>query len=262
MNELQRIALRYLYPLLIDLGSVFGWDSDTIVTTYWTLYDELTGAFWYLFAPPLALLCGLWLIVKYAEAAIPGWITDAVSFVRYQVIPLWNWVVWAVQWLSNFASGIGTTIWNTATAVFWALIAPFQNALNWLTTTLSAFGSQLLTFIQNVPGQIYAAVVQFWDTITAPLRYYWNVWTVLWNNFNQTLTAFLSDPGGYIANLLLSWITALLAPFRPLLDFLAWWQNKGAHYLVAFVDDPAQFVFDMVAPRFLSWLAQLIAENW
>ena len=54
----------------------------------------------------------------------------------------------------------------------------------------------------------------------------------------------------------------LQTQFGPLFDLLKWWQSGAGDFVVKFVGDPAGTMLDLLAPKFLSWLSQLIADHW
>lgn len=262
MLSLQQIALGYLYPLLFDLAGIFGWDDATLNTIYNNVHDALDGTFWWLIAPPVALVVGVWLAAKNVVAAIPGWITDAAWFVDNLIKPIWGWVVTTINALGAWVNQAATEIWNIAVQVFNAGIKVFQDALNWVIVTLNAFGKQLTDLLQNFGARVTTLVTQFWNAITAPLKPWWNAFQWLWSNFGAQLTAFVTNPFKYITDLITGWIQTILAPFRPLLDFLAWWTNVGAPFLTALVNNPIKVILDLIAPGFIQWALDRIAEKW
>ena len=181
------------------------------------------------------------------RVSLTGWINSIVSWVHGRI----NWLTGLAYNLSNQARNFAQGLINGVYA--WA--RPYiDNAINWL-------------------RGLYAWIQPFQWLITQFLAGAQGAISWLWHTAWGTLQAFLANPIGFV----LGW---LVDPIRNLIN---WWQrygpglmtfvaneladlrtlwDNGKRILRALVDNPEGFIFDLLAPMFLDWLEQLIADNW
>ena len=181
------------------------------------------------------------------ESKVAGWVNSARSL-AYSLRDQVRNLVWSLYWQArNFAQSIVNQVY--------AWTRPYvDNAINWL-------------------RGLYAWIQPYRDLITNWLVGARGAIDWLWHYAIGRLQAFLNDPIGFALGWLLTPIRNIVnfwQQYGPglmtfvaneLADLRTLWEN-GKRILKALVDNPEGFIFDLLAPMFLDWLEQLIADNW
>jgi len=185
--------------------------------------------------------------VSFLSRTVDGLIENAVQWLSDQLALLQPWV----QGLIDAATAWLQDIVDTATA--W-LLAQIDQAIGWVLDGLAWIG-------------YYKDLITVW-LVGAKDFIDW-----LWTTASGPLIALLSDPMGFVLGLLAT----------SLVDFLNWWSTfgpglmdfvatdlpalrnllvVGLEFLLTLVDRPVETILELLAATFLSWLEQLIADNW
>jgi len=127
----------------------------------------------------------------------------------------WGWTIWlivtnwdvlkAANW-GEFFTNLGTVIVNNLAMALQNIRLGFEQAKNWVIQQWNA----VVTWFQNLPAAIQAALVNVWNWLTQPFRDAWteiqrvadqiaNAWNNLFSGGNKTVTisANLKPPGTY-----------------------------------------------------------------
>ena len=127
----------------------------------------------------------------------------------------WGWTIWlivtnwdvlkAANW-GEFFTNLGTVIVNNLALALQNIRLGFEQAKNWVIQQWNA----VVTWFQNLPAAIQAALVNVWNFLTQPFRDAWaeiqrvadqiaNAWNNLFSGGNKTVTinANLKPPGTY-----------------------------------------------------------------
>ena len=222
--------------------------------------------------------------------------------VSNRLTDLRNWAQGKISWLQGYAFGLYwqgvSLIYSTRDAIK-SEIAGWVNSARSLAYSLRdqvqalawSLYNQARNFAQGIVNRVYAWARPYIDSAVNWVRglYQWIQpfkWLItqflagarsaiswLWHTAWGTLQAFLANPIGFVLGWLLNPLRNLInwwQRYGPLLmtfvanelsEWYTLWQN-GKRILKALVNDPEGFILDLLAPRFLDWLAGLIADNW
>jgi hypothetical protein len=234
--------------------------------------------------------------------AIKGWFSSFWGEIENRVNDAKNWARGQISWLSGYAFGlyIQAVDWinsQIASARAWASgqIGSLRSLAYSLYNTARSYAYSLytsaITLARNTANAVQShlqGVINFWvgwlrDRYEWILSYRWlvtdflhgaqSVISWLWHTAWSNLQAFLADPKGFVLRELLG----------PVIDGINWWRKYGpllANFaanqlpnllnllgvgfglLMRFVDRPGQTILELIADRFIDWLAGLIADNW
>ena len=181
------------------------------------------------------------------ESKVAGWVNGARSL-AYSLRDQIRNLAWSLYWQArSFAGGL---VQQAKSALYYYV----DVAKDWLRGRFDwilGFRDLIVNFL-------------------APAR---AVISWLWHRAWGALQAFLNDPIGFVLGWLLNPIRNLINWWQrygpglmtfvanELADLRTLWEN-GKRILKALVDNPEGFIFDLLAPMFLDWLEQLIADNW
>lgn len=218
-------------------------------------------------------------------------LNDLRSWANSQISWLKGYAFGQIYQLSMTVAGWITDLRVTLTRTVDSVRSWAQGQINWLIGLAYSLYNQARDFAQSIVNQVYAWVRPYVDSAIHWLRglYEWiqpfreliTGWLMgaraavdwLWHRAWGALQAFLANPIGFV----LGWL------FDPIRNLINWWQTygpglmtfvanelhdlrttweNGKRILKALVDNPEHFIFDLLAPMFLDWLEQLIADNW
>ena len=190
------------------------------------------------------------------------WVTGRLSYLSGYAYGLYvkavNWINDRINWIRNFAQDLYWQAVNFATILR-------DGLRNWVIPWVHSWVNNIRSWYDWIQG--YRWLVTDW------LHRAQGIINWLWHEAAGHIQAFLRDPIGYVLGWLLDPIRNLInwwQRYGPLLmnfvanelaDLWTLWEN-GKRILKALIDNPESFILDLLAPRFLDWLAGLIADNW
>jgi hypothetical protein len=234
--------------------------------------------------------------------AIKGWFSSFWGAITGYADDIEDWARGRISWLSGYAfglyvqaldwinsqiasvrgwvSGQFSNLWNT----FWGKVSDLYSyaysqytaAVSWARSKVDwaiAYLKDWATWWINWLRDRYEWILSYRWLVTDFLHGAQTVINWLWHTAWGNLQAFLADPKGWVLGTLLG----------PLIDGINWWRKYGpmlANFavnqlpnllnllgvgfglLMRFVDRPGQTILELIADRFIDWLAGLIADNW
>jgi len=169
-----------------------------------------------------------------------------------------NWINGQISWIR----GLAENLYYQARMFAQSIVDGLRN---WVIPWVHDWINRIRSWYDWMQG--YRAIITGW-LMQARAVIDW-LWHQAWGH----LQAFLRDPLGYVLGWLLNPIRNLInwwGQYGPLLmtfvanelaDLYTLWEN-GKRILQALIDDPEGFILDLIAPKFIDWLAGLIADNW
>jgi phage-related protein len=248
---------------LIDLMmSAYGFGQGDIQYVLSVFVSALYGVFGDALTIPFGVLIWLYDQISNIRVTLPSWVTWLYNYVTGYVSSTLQWLISSVQYLNSALQDIPSDILTTVNNVVSAAFSVWMGVLTYAQYIYNNFGWLLIRFLSDTFGFISSVISQAFPVI-------YPLFTGLLQFFASVLqpsigfiTQFLSDPAGFVTGIFHTLIDAALMPLRPLLDFLAWWSNTGAPFLVQLTADPVKVLLDILAPSFIDWLLELLAEHW
>ncbi len=198
--------------------------------------------------------------------SVVNWVNIYRNRLTYVIDNVYNWLI------SFWLDPAGQIRAYLGSAWSW-VVAFYNNAAGTIKAYLGSAWTWLASFYSNPWGVIHGFLGAAWDWLVGFYndaagtirRYLGAAWT--W------LAALYADPYHVIAALLgpgWAWLLSLFG-LNPagliafVRDAMVYWYNTWSLYrsvLTTFLRDPVRFVLDGLAPVFIDWLVQLVADNW
>ena len=213
-----------------------------------------------------------------------------------------SWAQGKISWLTGYVAGLvyqaalqaaRTVADLRANLTAWinSIIAWMHGRISWMQGYAFGLYVQAISLINSIRSAIEAGIRAYIDGKVTwlldkfgwvlPFKHLLPVWRdiilfvihtlmqIAW----QQVRDFLHNPIGFVLGPMFPRLMTVinfwsqygsgLMTFvaNELADLRTTWEN-GKIILRALVDDPERFIFDLLAPIFLDWLEQLIADNW
>lgn len=233
---------------------------------------------------------------------LKGWWRSLWDEIENRLDGLKGWAEGRISWLKGYAFGLFYRLGMDAarwvgdlrvslTARINDIITSIYTTRDWLVDLAHRLKNEAIGWAQGAVDQVRAWAEHYTNAARDWLynAFVWvqnfrdllSNWLVgaravidwLWHHAWGQLQSFLANPLGYV----LGW---LLDPIRNFINWWSFWGGslrdfvvqdlpglrnllaRGLSFLLTFVDRPGETILNLLYPIFLSWVENLIADNW